>query len=241
MVMNRAKALSEHCQLLKGKIDDCFTRRNDPRRETLFARRGITRDILEEGRLEDLFKLLLQSGSSATAHGDSADLTRIAKKIRGTGSSVSYCNVLATLLYSRCRDETLREFVNDILHTKSGKLIADEDMPLAQEDAQEAFGNGDGHLFWMHQYVFCPVVLKENDESTYVNNKASCPMPFTEEPVKIGRGASAIVSKVTIEEGHLVNERENSLTTSVRTLEILAYFLTGSIAKGICAESIFRL
>lgn len=52
------------------------------------------------------------------------------------------------------------------------------------------------------------MVLKETDEAIYVDDRASCPIPFIKGPVEIGRGADAIVRKVIIEKGHLVNERD---------------------------------
>jgi len=151
---------------------------------------------------------LLQSGSDLAAHNNSADFKRIAERIRGSGNSLAYCNVLATLLYSRCTNETLRRFSSKILLTESRKPITDDDLPLTQKDAREAFGNHGGHQFWVDQYVFCPVVLKETDEAIYVDDRASCPIPFIKGPVEIGRGADAIVRKVIIEKGHLVNERD---------------------------------
>ncbi len=208
MVLDEAELLSECRRLLKDKLDNCFARRDDPNPKKAFARRGITREIFEESRLERLFGLLLQSESNLVAHNDSFDLKRIAESIRGSGNSVTYCNVLATLLYSRCTNETLRRFSSEILLTEPGKPITDDDLPLTQKDAREAFGNHDGYQFWVDQYVFCPVVLKENDEARYVGNRASCPMPFIEEPVEIGKGAYAIVRKVVIEKDHLVNERD---------------------------------
>lgn len=209
MVVEEAESLSEYRQLLKDKLADCFTRKNDLNPNTTkFARRGITREIFEESTLEHLFGLLLQGGGFTAAPGDSVDLTRIAKNIRGTRTSLTYCNVLATLLYSRCLDKSLQKFLSDILQIESHKPIADNDLPLTQEEACKAFGDQDGYQFWEDQYVFCPVVLKENDESIYVDNRAFCPMPFIEDPVEIGRGAYGVIRKVTIEDGYLVNERD---------------------------------
>lgn len=211
--MDEATKLSEYRRRLKEKLDKCLTPKDDPKPHEVFARRGITQEIFDEGRLVHLFGLLLQSGSSIAAHSESVDLTSIADKIRGAGNNLPSCNVLATLLYSWCSDESLRKLSSDI-QSESRKPIADHDLPLRLEDAREAFGS-DGYQFWREQYIFCPVVLKENDESSYVDNRASCPMPFIEEPVEIGRGAYGIVRKVTIEKGHLVNERDKLENSSV--------------------------
>lgn len=206
--MDEARRLSECRQRLKERLDACFTRKDGRDPKKAFARRGITREIFEEGRLKHLFGLLLQSESDLAAHNNSADFKLIAERIRGSGNSLAYCNVLATLLYSRCTNETLRRFSSEILLTEPRKPITDDDLPLTEKDACEAFGNHDGHQFWVDQYVFCPVVLKENDEARYVDDRASCPMPFIEEPEEIRRGGYAIVRRVIIEKGHLVNERD---------------------------------
>lgn len=64
-----------------------------------------------------------------------------------------------------------------------------------------------GTISGEHQFVFRPVILKEQDEVRYVDHKQSCPRPFLEEPEKIGQGAYAIVYKVRIEKGHLTNNK----------------------------------
>jgi len=69
------------------------------------------------------------------------------------------------------------------------------------------------------------VVLKENNESRYVNDRASCPLPFYKESVERGRGAYAVVRKVFVEEGHLVNERDklaNDVGLSDRDTSLLS-------------------
>lgn len=116
-------------------------------------------------------------------------------------------NVLAILLYSQCTDQTLRVFVGSLLHERSSKPAFDCDLPLTKPTACEAFGKADRHNFWEHQFLFGPVVLKEQDGVRYVDDKQSCPGPFLEEPGKIGQGAYAIVYKVRIEKGHLTNNQ----------------------------------
>lgn len=116
-------------------------------------------------------------------------------------------NVLAILLYSQCTDQTPRVFIESLLHERSSKPAFDCDLPLTKPTACEAFGKDDGHNFWGHQFLFCPVVLKEQDEVRYVDHKQSCPRPFLEVPEKIGQGAYAIVYKVRIEKGHLTNNK----------------------------------
>ena len=208
--MEKMATLSECRHFLKEKLDDCFIRREDPSPGKRFAPRGVTREIFDEGRLDSLFRRLLHSESTTEIRDDSVELPRIVQRIRGSGDFRKYCDVLAILLYSRCMDESLRKFSSYILEIEPSHSISDDDLPVAQEDAIQAFGNDDGHQFWGEQYVFCPVVLKEGDESLYVDKRAPCPLPFVEEPKEIGKGAYAVVKKVIIEKGHLVNEREKS-------------------------------
>ena len=66
--------------------------------------------------------------------------------------------------------------------------------------------------------MFCPVILKEFDESIYVGRHQSCPLPFVEERVKIGKGSFAIVYKVKIEKGHMVNRSGWALQNVSNTL-----------------------
>ena len=210
MAIEEASTLSECRSGLKEKLDDCFAPRNDPDPKKRFARKGITREIFEKSRLEHLLKLLHCDTINVPSHDAGIDAIRVAECIRGAQDSSSYCNVLATLLYSRCTDKTLRKFSSDLLERKAQNSISDSDLPLTKEDACKAFGTDDGYSFWEDQYIFSPVVLLENDESRYVGNKASCPLPILEEPEVIGQGAYAIVKKVMIERGHLVNGKDRT-------------------------------
>ena len=93
------------------------------------------------------------------------------------------------------------------MHERYSKPAFDCDLPLTKPAAFEASGKDDGHNLWEHQFLFCPVVLKERDEVRYVDHKQSCPRPFLEEPEKTGQGAYAIVYKVRIEKGRLTNDQ----------------------------------
>lgn len=204
--MKAADALFQYRRDLKVRLDGCFARKDDPKKR--FAPIGVTREIFERGRLEHLFGLLFEGQNDLSGNHDLIDLPRLAETIRGSQDSRSYCNVLATLLYSRCADQNLRDFARNILHEKPGILVSDDDLPLAQQAARDTFGTEDGPSFWVDQYSFCPVVLIEKDESRYLGDKASCPLPFLKEPVEIGLGAYGVVRKVIIEKGHLINRRE---------------------------------
>ena len=84
--------------------------------------------------------------------------------------------------------------------------IHDTDLPLTRLAALDKFGHDDGQSFWVQQYLFCPITLKEFDESVYVDHRSSCRLPFGQERIKVGKGNFATVYKVKIETGHIVNE-----------------------------------
>lgn len=213
MAVEGAKTLRECRQLLKEKLDNCFVRNDDPDPRKRFARRGVTREIFEQDRLEHFLRLLCKDSADVPHSVVSANLKSIAAKIRGpTDSPTCYNNVLATLFYSQCKDESLVHFVECLLDETPSEPTSDCDLPLARSTACKAFGNDDGLKFWEQQYLFCPVVLKDRDEVVY---GASCPRPFLEEPKQIGQGAYAIVYKVRIEKGHLINDQGvNDVSTS---------------------------
>lgn len=205
MAVEGAKTLRECRQLLKEKLDNCFARNDDSDPRNRFARRGVTREIFEQDRLEHFLRLLSKDRADVLHSMVPANLKSIAAKIRGDKDSPRcYNNVLAILFYSECKEESLVKFVECLLGGIPSEPISDYDLPLAESTACKAFGDDDGLKFWKHQYPFCPVILKEQDEVKYV---ASCPRPFLEKPKEIGRGAYAIVYRVTIEKGHLVNDQ----------------------------------
>ena len=195
--MNTVAGYRQH---LKEKLDSCFTRKDDKEPGKRFARRGVTREIFEKERLFKLLQLLIHDRKAA-------DPNFVVDKIRGSVGSPCYNNVLAILLYSRCKDETLEEFVDYLLSETSSDPVSDSELPITLDAACKAFGKDDGSKFWEDQYLFSPIVLKEGDEVTYTGHRMSCPAPFVEERKFIGQGAYAIVYKVRIEKGHLMNEQ----------------------------------
>lgn len=214
MAIEGAGTLSECRQLLKDKLDNCFARNDDPDPRNRFARRGVTREIFEQDRLEHFLRLLYKDTADLLHSLVPANLKSIAAKIRGlTDSPPCYNNVLAILFYSQCKDESLVKFVECLLGETPSGPTSDCDLPLGKSTACKAFGNDDGLKFWEQQYLFCPVILKEQDE---VRSLASCPRPFLEPPKKIGQGAYAIVYRVRIEKGHLVNDQGvNDVSTTL--------------------------
>ena len=210
MAVEGAKTLDECRQRLKEKLDHCFVRNDDDEPTKRFARRGVTREIFEQDRLDHLILLLYQD-STNTSHREASDSREsITKKIRGSQGSRSppCCNFLAILIYSECKDQTLMRFIEHLPDgSSSSPTFDDSTLPLKSSEACDAFGEVDGHKFWIQQYLFCPVVLKERDEAIYVDHKKACPRPFVEEPKEIGQGAYAIVYRVVIEKGHLINNQ----------------------------------
>ena len=206
MAVEAAKTLLECRQRLKEKLDSCFARKDDPNPQKRFAPRGVTRAIFEQERLERFLQLLYQDSNDVFNRRIPASLESIAKKIRGSEDS-SPCsnNFLAILLYSQCTNQSLMDFIQYLLQETPSKPILDSDLPLTKSTACEAFD--DGHSFWEHQFLFCPVILTEQEEVRYVGHMQSCPRPFLEEPKKIGSGAFSVVYKVKIEKGHLINDQ----------------------------------
>ena len=199
MAVEEAKTLEECCRRLREKLDSCLERNDDIQKR--FAPRGKTLEIFEQDRLEHLLRLLEYNGST-----DSHRLVEYtAKKIRGSEGSRRCCNFLAVLIYSDCKRKNLVDFVELLLSEEPHRPYSDDDLPLTKDVATEHFGE-DVHTFWEHQYLFCPVILKGQEENIYKGHRQSCPLPFVKEPEKIGQGAYAIVYKVVIAKGHLTND-----------------------------------
>ena len=210
MAADPHKSLAECRRYLKQRLDSCFIRGDDPTKR--FAPNGITREILDQRTLSHLLKLIIYSTNYQIDAADEASLKSLVMRIRGleTSTSPRYCNVLATLLYIRCTDERLQSWAQTLSHEIAPedqyRPISDTDLPLTKSAALKNFGHDDGQSFWAQQYLFCPIILKEFDESVYVGHKTSCRLPFGEERSKIGKGSFATVYKVKIQTGHMVNE-----------------------------------
>ncbi|KAL2037247.1 hypothetical protein N7G274_009936 [Stereocaulon virgatum] len=195
--------LRGYCAHMKEKIDTCFTRGDDPDPKKRFARRGITREIFDEHRVFKLFERLYFDDNAIVDESANKWLRLIAHKVRGDKLSESFCNALATLIYMRCTEDSLKVYAHLLLHDKLPKSLADDGLhPLPEPRLIEIFGKDEGHNFWEQQCLFRPVILMINDEAVYEDG--SSPLPFVEEPDPIGSGSFANVNKVKIETGHLI-------------------------------------
>lgn len=190
---------------MKVLLDGCLTRANDPDPRKRFARRGITREKFEEQRLTHLFHLLYLAGHDKLDSRSQDRVRSIARKIRGSEGSSAYCNILATLLYARCSDESLRTLGEGLLDGRLPEALSDNGRTLPRAELCSIFGGADGLAVWEHQSLFRPVLLTGYDENVYEDE--SSPLPFVEAPVRIGRGTYATVYKVKIEEGHLIMDK----------------------------------
>ena len=190
---------------LKEVLDGSFTRANDRDPAKRFARRGITREKLEEQRLTHLFYLLYVAGHDKLDSIAQNRVKSIARKIRGSGGSSAYCNILATLLYARCSDESLITLGEGLLDGRLDEALSDNGRTLPKEELCSIFGGDDGVAVWEHQSLFRPVILTGHNENVYEDESA--PLPFVEDPVQIGCGTYATVYKVKIEEGHLIMDK----------------------------------
>lgn len=218
MSSNTHQSLPEYRGYLKEKLDDCFTRKDGQNPSERFARNGVTEEIFDKQTLFLLLKLIIDRGPSETDATHQDFLLSLVWRIKGseTESLPCCCNILATLLYARCTDNCLKTWATSSLpnksHDREQRLISDADLPLTLFEARATFGYDDGHSFWEQQALFCPVTLKEFDESVY---EQSCPLPFAEKRVSIGRGNYAKVYRVKIEKGHMINETSGWALQSV--------------------------
>ena len=223
MASDAPNSLAEYRSYVKQRLDDCFTRKNDLDPSKRFARNGVTREILDKQTLFLLLKLTIYQAHDRINATDEDFLRPLASEIRGseTRTSPGYCNILATLLYARCTDDCLKTWARSLLpqkdHDRQQRPVDDNDLPLTESAAQENFGNDDGHSFWEQQSLFCPIILKEFDESVYVGRNQSCRLPFMEERIRIGKGSFAVVYKVKIEKGHMVNHSSGWALQNVST------------------------
>lgn len=214
MAVEEAKTLEECCRRLKEKLDGCLERNNDiDPVQKRFAPRGKTLEVFEQDRLKRLLLLLEYNGSTGS-------LESISKKIRGSGNSRRCCNFLAVLIYSNCKPQNLIDFVDCLLNEGPHWPCFDDDLPLTKEEASKKFGEDVPH-FWEDQFLFCPVILKGQEENIYQNHKQSCPLPFVKEPEEIGKGAYAIVYKVVIAEGHLTNDEGSNDVSPPLSYDVL--------------------
>ena len=204
-----ADELDKYRKHLRERLEAGFTRGGDPHKR--FARIGLTQEIFDEGRLIKLTRLVL-CGQAEHGSRDVRQLQSITHRIRGFNHRPAFCNVLAILLYIRAHAETLERILKQIADGTSSALFSDIDLPVERDTALGVLGKEDGQDFFNGQFSFCPVVLKEGDESVYVGHRKSCPLPFCEEPTDVGEGTYAKVSKVIIEKGHF-NNLEVSLSS----------------------------
>ena len=222
---------------LKEVLDGCFTRADDPDPTKRFARRGITREKLEEQRLTHLFHLLYNAGHDKIDSKSKDRVRSIARKIRGSGGSSAYCNVLATLLYARCSDESLRTLGEGLLDGEIPEALSDNGRTLPKEQLCSIFGRDDGLAMWEHQSLFRPVLLTGCDENVYEDE--SSPLPFVEKPVRIGRGSFATVYKVKIEQGHLIMDKATGSGYNVSSsIPILIFQLIHSTEQILRTEKV---
>ena len=218
-------------------LDGCFTRADDPDPTKRFARRGITREKLEEQRLIHLFHLLFDGAQDKLDSKSNDRVRSIARKIRGAGGSSAYCNVLATLLYARCSDESLRTLGEGILDGKLPEALSDDGRTLPKEQLCSIFGGNDGHAVWEHQSLFRPVLLTAYDENVYEDEFS--PLPFVEAPVRIGRGSYGTVYKVKIEQGHLIMDKATGSAYNVsNSISRLIIQLIDTIEQILRAEKV---
>ena len=225
---------------LKERLDGCFTRADDPDPTKRFARKGITREILEEQRLIHLFGLLYNTGEDNLDSESKDRVKSIVGKIRGDEGSLVYCNALATLLYARCSDESLRTLGERVLHGKSTEALSDDGRPLPKDKLFSMFGEDDGLAAWEHQSLFRPVVLMAGDENVY-EGEAS-PLPWDEDPVRIGRGSYATVYKVKIAKGHLIMDKATGTAYNVRNSISRSVFKLIHVTEQLLrAEKVLRL
>ena len=225
---------------LKERLDGCFTRANDPDPRKRFARMGVTREILEEQRLIHLFGLLYNTGKDNLDSESKDRVKSIVGEIRGDEVSLSYCNALATLLYARCSDESLRTLGERLLDGKTTEALSDDGRPLPKDELVSIFGGNDGLAAWEHQSLFRPVVLMAGEENVYKGE--SSPLPFTEEPVKLDRGSYATVYKVKIAKGHLIMDQATGTAYNVRSSISRSVFKLIHVTEQLLrAEKVLRL
>ena len=147
--------LRGYCAHLKGKIDSCFTRSDHPDPRKRFARRGITREIFDEHRVFKLFERLYFDKDTIVDESANKRLRLIAEKVRGNETSESFCNALATLIYMRCTEDSLKVYADRLLNDRLPKVLADDGLlPLPEPRLIEIFGKDEGHNFWEQQCLF---------------------------------------------------------------------------------------
>ena len=196
---------------LEKRLNFCFTQPESTARR--FVRNGKTREIFDTDRLDKLFRSLFSLEHDSYARQVCEQRLRSTMRvIRGKygTSNPGCCNILATLLYTRCRSQTLRTFEQNLHDAKFQESLNDDNLPFEKPQCIEFFGDDDGPRFWEGQMPFCPVRFKENDQVSYVGTRASSRLPFVKELKRIGEGTYGIVYKGIIEQGHLINRNNEA-------------------------------
>ena len=191
---------------LERRLTYAFTQPESTARR--FVRNGKTREIFDTDRLDKLFRSLFALESNELSRQTcELRLRTTIRSIRGRfgTSNPGCCNVLATLLYTRCQNQTLRAFEQSIHDEGLHELLNDDNLPFERPRCTQLFGEDDGPRFWEGQMPFCAVRFKENDQVSYVGTRASSRLPFVKGLKRIGEGTFGIVYKGVIEKGHLIN------------------------------------
>jgi hypothetical protein len=108
---------------------------------------------------------------------------------------INYCKVLLVLIESGCTCEDLQRFKARALEDDG---IRDRHLPVQRARAIDQYGEDLGKSFHRNQFMFCPVILRDGEEKTYLGEMDQhCPLPF-ESREKLGGGSSGAVYKVKV-------------------------------------------
>lgn len=174
-------------EIERGLIHQSWITNQHGPQTTQFAPLDLSKTILKT-RIRPLFKEISDDG----------DVERDAEAALHVDTAV--CRILAILVYIHCDKSTLDGFRSRFI-SNSSLITRDSDLPLQKPVARSLFGANLGDRFYTKQFIFCPIILKEDEEVECRDDQQWCRLPF-ENSVPLGSGSSGTVSKVTIPKGH---------------------------------------
>jgi hypothetical protein len=160
---------------------------NEGPEPTLFAPLDLPRTVLKP-RIRPLFRAISDDG----------DVERDAESALLNETTV--CRILTILIYIGCDTSVLQDF-RRLFVSNSTLTTRDSDLPIQLSVAHALLGATLGYQFYNKQFIFCPVVLKEDEEIECIGEQQWCRLPFIDCEF-LGSGSSGRVSKVTIPKGH---------------------------------------
>lgn len=198
---------------LRQELKNHTRNKDSARKEFLlrFVLEEDVRSILDRSRLRILcLEIFRKSGLLPGTSYISGDDVRkvdgfINRELEGGRGQHKYLLTLATILYA-CGLDALTAFKAWLDNEGTWPRIPCSccNLPLSNSEASTTFGEVDGPKFYRSQNVFRPLVIDIGKDNclSLKGSDSGRPMPFLDEPIRIGGGSAGEVFKVRIAKRH---------------------------------------